>query len=287
MKLCESAADTAPSWALLSIATAVSFALGFSQGSGPGREPRKPLVTIVVVFIVYIAKKLSEINERRAWKDPDAIPSSKRTWEQRCDTGENKLSSLPTSPSNQPPTSFSIPSTTNILQSVTPSEETFQTARLINYGWFGFVVFSGRETAALGLVRRGDPWGLDPFNKLRPEDHDVFEWGRGNFNCLYRWHATTSEEDERWVGQLTTRTVAAEKLYGTIDHLGLYADLQTEETEPVIESVGLRPGYTISHAIIADAVALIRGYRLLTADFTPHNLTPWGFADCVRSPGNP
>lgn len=22
------------------------------------------------------------------------------------------------------------------------------------------------------------------------------------FNCLYRWHATTSEADEKWVGQI-------------------------------------------------------------------------------------
>lgn len=35
----------------------------------------------------------------------------------------------------------------------------------------------------------------------------MFERGRGNvcsveFNCLYRWHATTSLEDEQWVHQV-------------------------------------------------------------------------------------
>jgi len=80
---------------------------------------------------------------------------------------------------------------------------------------------------------------------------------------------------------------AAEKLYGTIDHLELYAGLQAEETKPVVTGAGLCPGYTISRAILADAIALIRGDRLFTADFTPHNLTAWGFADCVRSPENP
>jgi len=39
----------------------------------------------------------------------------------RRDTGEHKLSSLPTSPSNQPPTSFNTPSTANTPQSITPS----------------------------------------------------------------------------------------------------------------------------------------------------------------------
>jgi hypothetical protein len=80
---------------------------------------------------------------------------------------------------------------------------------------------------------------------------------------------------------------AAEKLYGTIDHLELYAGLQAEDAKPVVTGAGLCPGYTISRAILADAIALIRGDRLFTADFTPHNLTAWGFADCVRSPENP
>jgi linoleate 10R-lipoxygenase len=35
-------------------------------------------------------------------------------------------------------------------------------------------------------------------------DHSLFERGRGNvvsveFNCLYRWHATTSVEDAEWI----------------------------------------------------------------------------------------
>ena len=64
---------------------------------------------------------------------------------------------------------------------------------------------------------------------------------------------------------------------------------------------GLCPGYTMSRAILADAVALTRGDRFLTVDFTrmwssPHltsdsdiditiisqafNLTTWGYNDC-------
>ena len=43
-------------------------------------------------------------------------------------------------------------------------------------------------------------------------------------------------------------------------------------------------GYTISRAILSDAIALTRGDRFFTYDFTPHNLTAWGFADCQRDP---
>ena len=30
-------------------------------------------------------------------------------------------------------------------------------------------------------------------------------WGFMQFNCLYRWHATTSQEDEKWVEQLSAQ----------------------------------------------------------------------------------
>jgi len=43
-------------------------------------------------------------------------------------------------------------------------------------------------------------------------------------------------------------------------------------------------GYTISRAILSDAIALTRGDRFFTHDFTPFNLTAWGFADCQRDP---
>lgn len=41
-------------------------------------------------------------------------------------------------------------------------------------------------------------------------------------------------------------------------------------------------GFTISRAILSDAIALTRGDRFFTHDYTPHNLTAWGFADCQR-----
>ncbi|KDR80737.1 hypothetical protein GALMADRAFT_1103751 [Galerina marginata CBS 339.88] len=77
---------------------------------------------------------------------------------------------------------------------------------------------------------------------------------------------------------------AAEKLYGDIEYLELYAGLQAEEAKPLVDGAGLCPGYTISRAILSDAIALTRGDRFFTHDFTPYNLTAWGFADCQRDP---
>jgi len=77
----------------------------------------------------------------------------------------------------------------------------------------------------------------------------------------------------------------------------LKVGLQAEETKPPIPGAGLCPGYTISRAILADAVCLTRGDRFLTVDFTrlhlfflsrplsnaylAYNLTSWGYQHCM------
>ncbi|EGN96758.1 hypothetical protein SERLA73DRAFT_93339 [Serpula lacrymans var. lacrymans S7.3] len=330
-----------------------------------------PAVCVILVLFSrnhnYIAKRLLEINERGKWFDPSTLTEAKR---------------------------------------VKQEEEIFQISRLINCAWFASVVFSDYFSAILGLVRYGNSWSLSPFGEIRNNDHSLFERGRGNacsveFNCLYRWHATTSVQDEKWIqaqfekvfpgkkpeditvkdfysteavleasepdiqhwtfddlkrqedgsfkdsdlakilhdatehpaaafGARSTPHVmrlhevmgieanrswgvcslndfrkflglktyesflewnpdkeiadAAEKLYGHIDNLELYVGLQAEQTKPVVEGAGLCPGYTISRAILSDAIALTRGDRFYTQDYTPFNMTAWGFADCQRDP---
>ncbi|KAG2138289.1 heme peroxidase [Suillus clintonianus] len=323
----------------------------------------------------YIARRLLEINERGTWKDPAQHSAS------QAQLGKQ-------------------------------DEEIFQIARLNNCAWFAAIIFSDYFSCILGIVRQGSSWSLEPFAEMRNIDHQLFERGRGNacsveFNCLYRWHATTSVEDEKWItlqfqqlfptkrpeeitlndfhqagaklenmemktdldkwtfGNLQRQTEgpnvdafkdsdlanylmtatsqyaaafgargtpsvmrlheimgieanrswgvcslndyrkflglkpyssflewnpnhkiaeAAEKLYGHIDNLELYAGIQAEETKPLREGTGLCPGYTISRAILSDAIALTRGDRFFTQDFTPYNMTAWGFADCQRDP---
>ncbi|KAF8653539.1 hypothetical protein AX16_003904 [Volvariella volvacea WC 439] len=336
-----------------------------------------PAVCVILVLFSrnhnYIARKLLEINERGHFVDPAKLSTTNPADKQKL---------------------------------VEQEEELFQTARLINIAWFGSVVFSDYFSCILGLVRTGNTWVLSPFGEMRTEDHSTFERGKGNvvsveFNCLYRWHATTSKKDEAWVVDLSNKlfdgkdleqltvddfkTAAkkaiaaqppitqwtfgglerqpngyfkdddlarilhdateepaaafgargtpaamrlheimgieqnrrwgvcslnefrrylglkayasflewnsdpeiadtAEKLYGNIENLELYVGLQAEEAKPVMEGAGLCPGYTISRAILSDAIALTRGDRFFTHDYTPHNLTAWGFADCQRDP---
>ena len=73
---------------------------------------------------------LLQLNERGTWVDPDLIPKDDP---QR----QNKL--------------------------LKQEEEIFQTARLINCGWFATVVFSDYFCSILGLVRDGNSWSLNPF----------------------------------------------------------------------------------------------------------------------------
>jgi linoleate 10R-lipoxygenase len=75
--------------------------------------------------------------------------------------------------------------------------------------------------------------------------------------------------------------------------------LQAEEAKKPMPGAGLCPGYTISRAILADAVSLTRGDRYMTVDFTrtclrsprcfvgidsfshaAYNLSSWGYRDC-------
>ncbi|GFG11879.1 psi-producing oxygenase A [Aspergillus lentulus] len=71
---------------------------------------------------------------------------------------------------------------------------------------------------------------------------------------------------------------ALDALYGHPDNIELYVGIQAEEAkEPFYPGSGLCPGFTISAAILSDAVALVRGDRFYTVDYSPASLTNFGF----------
>ena len=82
-------------------------------------------------------------------------------------------------------------------------EEIFQTARLVNCGHFMALIFGDYVAGFLGLGRDGVTWSMNPFDPIHKEDGDLVPRGTGNhvsveFNVLYRWHATTAQEDIKW-----------------------------------------------------------------------------------------
>ncbi|RAO67642.1 uncharacterized protein BHQ10_003654 [Talaromyces amestolkiae] len=69
-------------------------------------------------------------------------------------------------------------------------------------------------------------------------------------------------------------------LYEHPDYVELYPGIVAEEAkEPMAPGVGITPTYTISRAVLSDAVALVRGDRFYTTDQTPRNLTNWGWQE--------
>ena len=67
-------------------------------------------------------------------------------------------------------------------------------------------------------------------------------------------------------------------LYGHPDNVELYPGIVVESAkEPIVPGSGLCANFSISRAILSDAVALVRGDRFYTTDYTPSNLTNWGF----------
>ncbi|MBW0542889.1 hypothetical protein O181_082604, partial [Austropuccinia psidii MF-1] len=73
---------------------------------------------------------------------------------------------------------------------------------------------------------------------------------------------------------------AMEELVGHPSNIPLYVGLHGEEAKEPRLGAGLCPGFTISRAILSDAVSLVRGDRFFTDSATADGMTDWGLSDC-------
>ncbi|KZS86927.1 heme peroxidase [Sistotremastrum niveocremeum HHB9708] len=121
------------------------------------------------------------------------------------------------------------------------------------------------EILAMNQARK---WGVCTMNEFR-----AF-LGLKQFDSFEEWNP-----DPEIAG-------AARALYKHINLLELYPGLQAEQNMPLGSGSGLCCGFTMMRAILADAICLVRGDRFFTTDFTPANLTAWGYNDCQRDPNN-
>jgi len=68
-------------------------------------------------------------------------------------------------------------------------------------------------------------------------------------------------------------------LYDTPDKVEIYPGMVVEDAKkPMAPGSGLCTNYTISRAVLSDAVALVRGDRFYTKDYNPRTLTNWGYS---------
>ncbi|KAI0007940.1 linoleate diol synthase precursor [Xylariaceae sp. FL0662B] len=102
------------------------------------------------------------------------------------------------------------------------------------------------------------------------------------------WHVATLNEFRQHFGLKKHETfedinpdpVVAGKLmalYDSPDAVELYPGLVSEKPKPPMSGSGLCVNVTTSRAVLSDAVALVRGDRFYTVDYTPRNLTNWGY----------
>ncbi|KAJ7306662.1 heme peroxidase, partial [Mycena albidolilacea] len=82
-------------------------------------------------------------------------------------------------------------------------DEIFNRTRLVNCGYFMQIVLCDYVGAILGLARDGCSWRLDPISQFPEAKEELSPRGNGcaasiEFNLMYRWHATLSEEETRW-----------------------------------------------------------------------------------------
>ncbi|KAL7621351.1 hypothetical protein AAE478_008672 [Parahypoxylon ruwenzoriense] len=102
------------------------------------------------------------------------------------------------------------------------------------------------------------------------------------------WHVATLNELRQYFGLKKHNTfedinpdpVVASKLmalYDSPDSVELYPGLVAEKPKPPVPGSGLCVNVTTSRAILSDAVALVRGDRFYTTDYTPANVTNWGY----------
>ncbi|KAG0151771.1 hypothetical protein CROQUDRAFT_56657 [Cronartium quercuum f. sp. fusiforme G11] len=107
-----------------------------------------------------------------------------------------------------------------------------------------------------------DEWKVCSLNEFR-----AF-LGLKEFETFLEWNADPSVAK------------AMQDLVGHPSNIPLHVGLHGEEAKEPRLGSGLCPNYTISRAILSDAVALVRGDRFYTDSATADTMTDWGFQDC-------
>lgn len=105
-------------------------------------------------------------------------------------------------------------------------------------------------------------------------------WNLATLNEFRKHFALTPHKTFEDITQNKEVAEALKHLYDTPDNVELYPGLVVEDAKmPMLPGSGLCPSYTVSRAVLSDAVALVRGDRFYTTSYTPRALTNWGFSE--------
>ncbi|THX71700.1 hypothetical protein D6D04_09409 [Aureobasidium pullulans] len=115
--------------------------------------------------------------------------------------------------------------------------------------------------------------------------HQARGWHVGTLNELRKFMQLTPHKSFRDINSDPDVQAALESLYKDPDLVEMYPGVVFEESKkPVYPGSGLCAGFTITRAILSDAVALTRGDRFYTLGWTPTVMTSWGF-DLIKPNG--
>ncbi|KAL4882931.1 heme peroxidase [Aspergillus karnatakaensis] len=104
------------------------------------------------------------------------------------------------------------------------------------------------------------------------------KWQVGSLNEFRKFFGLKNYETFEEINSDPDVAETLRSLYGHPDYVELYPGIVSEEAkEPMVPGVGIAPTYTISRAVLSDAVALVRGDRHYTVDYNARNLTNWGY----------
>ncbi|KAL2868395.1 peroxidase/cytochrome P450 family protein [Aspergillus lucknowensis] len=104
------------------------------------------------------------------------------------------------------------------------------------------------------------------------------KWNVGSLNEFRKFFGLKGYDTFEEINSDPEVAESLRTLYGHPDYVELYPGIVSEEAkEPMVPGVGIAPTYTISRAVLSDAVALVRGDRHYTIDYNPRNLTNWGY----------
>lgn len=118
---------------------------------------------------------------------------------------------------------------------------------------------SMRAISVLGILQ-SRKWGLCTLNEFRA------------FFGLKKFETFEEINSDPEVAQ------ALKNLYEHPDYVELYPGITVEDAKkPMVPGVGICPNHTIARAVLSDAVALVRGDRFYTIDYSPKHLTSWGW----------
>ncbi|KAL4904048.1 hypothetical protein BDW74DRAFT_155062 [Aspergillus multicolor] len=120
------------------------------------------------------------------------------------------------------------------------------------------------EVLAINQARK---WQVASLNEFR------------EFFGLKRYKAFTEINADADVANLL------QKIYNDPDMVELYPGLMIEDTKPVRSAgCGICPTYSVGRAVLSDAVTLVRSDRFNTLEYTPANLTNWGYNEVHSDP---